>query len=276
MRRNLELIQPVLLCGGLGQRLYPLSTPDKPKPFLNLTSELSMLQETALRVSELKPPMVLCNDQHVDMVYKDIDGINLKVGPVIGEPTSKNTGPACALAVKYFLEMEKDEILLFLPCDHVIKNLPAFHEAIEKSYDAANKDQIVLFGEQPSSPDTGYGYIQVKPEPNQKSVKTIQQFIEKPVLEDAMSYLEQGYLWNTGIMVVRTSTLLRAFQEHAPDIWHVIKDLSVKHFTDKDYSKCPDISIDYALLENMHGIMVCEVDMGWSDIGTMDRLKALA
>ena len=264
-------IRPVLLCGGMGRRLSPLSTPEKPKPFLPLLSSHSMLQETLLRVSGTKDPAILCSKDHAHLVQKDLDALSIRADLIIREPLSRNTAPAIALAAKAYQETE--EILLFLPCDHKIENMSAFHDALCIAYEGAKTGHIMLFGERPDTPDTGYGYIQATGEGN---ILAVQKFHEKPDLDHAARYMNAGFFWNTGMIMARADALAKAFADDAPEIWSLALHIDPLNINQQIFAKMPDISIDYALLEKIQSLKLVPTSLGWSDIGTLDRLKALA
>ena len=273
MPLDLSAIRPVLLCGGMGTRLKPLSTAKRPKPFLTLYSDKTMLQETLLRMRGAKSPAVLCNRDHSELVSHDIEHLGIEADIIIKEPISRNTAPAIALAAKHYAEQNKNEVLLFLPCDHVIKDMNAFHHAISESFKYAEDGNIILFGETPHVPDTGYGYIQSE---SNDVFTTVKCFHEKPDALKAAQYISEGYFWNTGIIMARADAIQQAFQTYANNIYKQINALSAERISQVRYSKIPNISMDYAVLEKMDGLTLYKVSMGWSDIGTIDRLKALA
>ncbi len=286
MRPDLSGIQPVLLCGGLGSRLYPLSTPEKPKPYLNLISDdLSLLQETALRLKGAGDPVILCHEDHIDLSLQQLDEADVKTGMVIAEPMRKNTAPAVALAT-YTLADDTDPLLLFLPCDHQIKDVEAFHAALEKAENAAKKEAIVLFAEKPHYAETGYGYISVEGE-SDGGVARIASFHEKPQEQVAKKYIRGGYLWNTGIVMARASVLEESFKKYAPDIWENVStpDLLAERRLQNHsgimvlsaalsiFQSMPNISFDVAILEECDHLECVPVSMKWADIGRLDTLK---
>ncbi|MCB9964268.1 MAG: NTP transferase domain-containing protein [Rhodospirillales bacterium] len=276
-RPDLSAIRPVLLCGGLGRRLFPLSTPDKPKPFLALCSDKTMLQETALRFLGAKPPVVICNRQHADLVRADLSEIKMAPHLILEEPCCRNTAPAAALAARYFQDQAPDELLLFLPCDHKIARPEVLHAAVAKSIGAAISGDFVLFGETPSMPDTGYGYIRAgEKQAGSEEVLRVQHFHEKPEAERARTYIEDGCYWNTGLLLVRADALAAAFAAYMPEFWECVQTLDLPNPDLESFTHLPDISLDYALLEKIQTCALCPVDMGWSDIGTLDRLRASA
>lgn len=286
MQPDLSDIQPVLLCGGAGSRLYPLSTPEMPKPYLNLISEdTSLLQETAMRVKGAKSPVIICHEDHVDLTLQQLDQVNIRAEMLIAEPVRKNTGPAVAL-VTHALADEADPVLLFLPCDHKIGDGEAFHAALKKGEVAANGESIVLFAEEPQYAETGYGYISLE-QGNDAGVSKIRSFHEKPCEQTARQYIQDGYLWNTGIIMARVSVLREAFKGDAPDIWKCVTtpDLLIKVEKQnhpgipllsaalKIFNAMPGISFDVAILEKYEHLECVPVSMKWADIGHFGALE---
>lgn len=272
MPPDLSQIRPVILCGGMGNRLKPLSTPEKPKPFLPLLSDLTMLQQTVLRVKTAKSPAILCNRLHGQLVEKDLMDLNIRPDVIIEEPISKNTAPAAALAARYYEAWQSpDEILLFLPSDHRIGDLKAFHTALERALPLVKAGDFVLFGEKPTCPDTGYGYIKTYDDSFD-----IELFQEKPQVEVAAQYIRQGCYWNTGILMVECNVLISAIKTYQSQIWDVVEKVSLPRPEQALFDRISDISIDYALLEHVKNRKMLPISMEWGDIGTLDRLKALA
>jgi mannose-1-phosphate guanylyltransferase len=275
MQPDISSLRPVILCGGFGRRLAPLSTPQKPKAFLKLLSQdHSMFQETIMRVRKALAPAILCNADHRAQVNSHLAGIKCTADVIISEPVSKNTAPAFALAAKNY-EGSKD-ILLFLPCDHKIKYLSAFHEALKRAITEAKDGHFVLFGEKPSCPDTGLGYILPEGSDKNKDILAVQAFHEKPDMALAASYIDRGALWNMGIVMVRADVLAAQFREHQPWLWQVISTLDVGAIDRERFQAIVAQSFDKAILEKIASIKMCPVDLGWADIGTLDRLAASA
>ncbi len=285
MPPDLSGIQPVILCGGLGSRLYPLSTPEKPKPYLNLIADdVSLLQETALRIKNAKNPVVICYEDHIDLTLQQLGEVNVKAEILISEPVRKNTGPAVALAA-HALADDADQVLLFLPCDHKIEDIDAFHLALINAEGAAQKSAIVLFAEKPHYAETGYGYISLE-KGNAGKVSKIHSFHEKPREQAAVQYIRDGYLWNTGIIMARASVLQEAFKEHAPDIWGCITkpdiwvkrdrqnhpDIRILSAAMEVFNAMPKISFDVAILEKSNHLECVPVSMKWADIGRFNVL----
>lgn len=244
----------MLLCGGVGSKLYPLSTPEKPKPFLNLISEHSMLQETALRVQSFRPPVLVCHHTHEMLVIAQLAEAGLTFARIISERVRRNTGPAIA-AVVNALANQPEAIILCLPCDHAVLDNQAFKDSIHAGLAPAEEGQIVLFGALPAFPETGYGYIETAPQ-RLSGAQKIVKFHEKPDDATARTYIQKGFYWNTGMVMGRIDTLTRAFQVHAPDLLR--NDVC--------------ISFDHAVLEHAENLSLIPTQMGWHDIGHTQRL----
>lgn len=257
----------------MGSRLKPLSTIEKPKPFLKLFSDKTMLQETLLRVKGTKNPTILCSSNHTHLVLENLGELNISADIIIEEPVSRNTAPAIALAAKYYCRKKPDEVLLFLPCDHMIQDLEAFHEAITEAITYCNEGHFVLFGEKATVPDSDYGYIQSETTSRFGFVK---KFHEKPDVELAAEYVNLEYLWNTGIIMAQAGTIFNAFEIYSNDLYQKIIKINPERVSKTLYENIPNISMDYKVLEKMSDLSVLKVSMQWTDIGTMDRLKALA
>ena len=286
MQPDLSGIQPVLLCGGLGSRLYPLSTPEKPKPYLNLISEdVSLLQETALRVKNARSPVIICHQDHIDLTLQQLDAVDIKTRMMIAEPVRRNTAPAVALAT-HALSDDADPVLLFLPCDHQIGDVDAFHMALKKGEVAARKGGIVLFAEKPRYAETGYGYISLEQDKSDGASK-IHSFHEKPHEQIAEIYIKDGYLWNTGIVMARASVLREAFKAYAPAIWggistpNIFVNAVIQNHSNvlclsvaiDVFETIPNISFDVAILEKCDDLECVPVSMKWADIGRFEALE---
>lgn len=272
-------IHPVILCGGSGTRLWPLSTPARPKQFLPLTTQRSMIEETAHRFSaslrsdlEFTPPLVIGSKRHESLLAAALPGARR-----ILEPFGRNSAPAVAAAC---LANDPDELVLILPADHDIRDVPAFQTAIAFAAAAAEEGAIVTFGIEPSHPATGYGYI--KAESSNATVKRVEEFVEKPDLATAESYLETGtYYWNAGIFLFKSGVMAAALAQYAPDVLsgtkqslHSFKD-DTAHLDPDTFATTPSISIDYAVMENAENVQTVPVQMGWSDVGGYRALHDL-
>lgn len=265
-------IHPVILCGGSGTRLWPLSTDETPKQFLALTSDKSMIEETALRfasteIATLKfsETLVVGSVRHAKL----LDEI-LPAARKILEPFGRNSAPAVAAAC---LAHAPEDLVLILPADHDIRDVEAFHKAIEVAAVAANDGAIVTFGIEPTHPATGYGYIKV--ENGTSGPRDVDSFVEKPDLATAESYLAAGsYYWNAGIFLFRVETMLNALQQFAPDVLRCVKESMSGTPCDNTiplnrdaFARTPSISIDYAVMEKAANVKTVPVNMGWSDVG---------
>ncbi|MGB3625162.1 MAG: AGE family epimerase/isomerase [Henriciella sp.] len=263
-------ITPVILCGGSGTRLWPLSTPETPKQFLRLLSPKSMIQMTADRVSEeqgglrFSAPLAIGSKRHADALLNTLPGATLVL-----EPFGRNSAPAIAAAC---LACDPEEILLVLPADHDIANLPAFHAAISAGLPAAQAGSIVTFGIKPTHPATGYGYI--KAEASDDPIARVEAFAEKPDQPTAETYLASGqYFWNAGIFMFRAQAMIDALDTYEPCILPVVKKAmqhscnAVINLRPDVFCDAKDISIDYAVMERSTKTVVVPVDMGWSDVG---------
>ena len=225
INKNIKIL-PVILCGGSGTRLWPLSRESFPKQFLNYKEnhKNSFFQETYERILGLKnlaAPIIICNSQHRFIVAEQMRELNINEKNIILEPFSKNTGPALTLAALKALEIEEDPILLVLPADHFINENEKFIQSIQVGFKYANDGQIVTFGVEPSSPETGYGYIEIEKSQNESddNAFSVKSFIEKPNKQIAKKLIEDGsYLWNSGIFLLRASTALNEIKKFVPEI----------------------------------------------------------
>ena len=274
-----SFIFPVILSGGSGTRLWPVSRKHYPKQFLKLTSELTMLQETAMRVTHLRAPILVCNDSHRFIGAEQLQQLGIKPTATILEPLARNTAPAIILAALNALQHSEEAILTVLAADHVIKDKAAFHLALEQAVVQAQQGCLVTFGVVPTKAETGYGYIQV--EDLSTGVSDIVRFVEKPNLATAQAYVEDGrYLWNSGMFVFKAATLLDELRNLAPELVSSVEQAYNAASTDLDFirvdealfAKCPDISIDYALMEKTSKGKVVALNAGWSDVGSFSSL----
>ena len=269
-------IQPVILCGGGGTRLWPLSRTSYPKQFLAPLGKNSLLQQTAQRFSNpaYEPPLVITNDQYRFLVAEQMRAIGIKDFPLILEPSARNTAPAMALAAHFIKDPET--YVLFSPSDHQIIHPALLDEAIQKAKIAADQSQIVVFGIPPQGPKTGYGYIVPKTQEMAPHVFPVQTFVEKPTREKAQELLLSPCYWNSGIFFAKANVFLKALQKHLPKTFEhslaAIKnakpDLDFIRVSQDDFEKCDPISIDYGVIEKYEQVAVvsCE-NIGWSDVG---------
>ncbi len=274
-------IHPVILCGGSGTRLWPLSTPKRPKQFLALTSDKSMIEETAARFDTSHTDavafgnaLVVGSKQHLGLLDNSLPACRK-----ILEPFGRNSAPAVAAAC---LAYDPDALILILPADHDIVDVVAFHRAIKTAADAASNGAIVTFGIEPTHPATGYGYIKAE-DAETEGALSVEAFVEKPDLNTAESYLAEGnYFWNAGIFLFRADTMLAALSEFAPEVLSGVRaamrdDIAeqVQHLEAEAFAKIPSISIDYAVMENAENVETVPVSMGWSDVGGYRALHEL-
>lgn len=273
-------IRPVIMAGGSGTRFWPLSRKAKPKQFLALTSARPLIAETMARLKGLATPKesyVVCGKLHEKGVRAAVKG--LPRSHVIVEPIARNTAPAIALAALHVAADDPEGILLVLPSDHHIADVPAFQRTLSAAVAVAKSGRLVTLGIQPNRPETGYGYIRVG-EPLEGKARRVQAFVEKPDLEKARGYLASGeYLWNGGIFVFRADAILAAFEKHMPELFEglqpIRKALGTKRYSAalaKAFPKLPSQSIDYGVMEKADNIAVVPGDFGWSDVGSFAAL----
>jgi mannose-1-phosphate guanylyltransferase len=273
------MLVPVIMAGGSGTRLWPLSRSLYPKQFLPLVSNSTMLQETVLRLNGLEtaPPVTICNEEHRFIVAEQLRDID-QLGPVILEPEGRNTAPAVALAAHIILE-GNDSLLLVLAADHVIHDENAFVDAIKEAIPQANQGKLVTFGIVPQSAHTGYGYIE-RGEPNGNGFK-VNKFVEKPNEETAQTYIDsEKYYWNSGMFLFKASRYLEELKALCPDIaascisslMGKTTDLDFVRINTNEFLKCPAESIDYAVMEKTKDAVVVPLNAGWSDVGSWSSL----
>ena len=289
MNRNRKnKIIPIILCGGSGTRLWPVSRFTYPKQFLNCNplSDRTFLQDTQLRLKDfdnVANPIIICNAEHRFIVAEQMREINVTPDSIILEPEGRNTAPAITIASIKSLEIEKDPVLLILPADHCIKNAESFRNSIEKGIRYALKNKIVTFGVCPTKPETGYGYIEAENflDFNKISGSKIKKFIEKPNFKKAKSLiLSKKYSWNSGIFLVKGKLILNEIKRLEPDIYSICKDslstniydLSFQRLKENRFKQCKSISLDNAVMEKTNLGYVVPLDAEWSDVGSWDSL----
>lgn len=273
-------ISPVIMCGGSGTRLWPLSRAQFPKQFLPLVNDTSMLQDTLARLPlEHQAPVFICNDEHRFLVAEQLKQIHCKQATILLEPQGRNTAPAVALAALDALANDDDALLLVLAADHVIKDQEQFHQAIALATISAEEGKLVTFGIVPTHAETGYGYI--KQGSAQGDVFDVAKFVEKPNAETAQEYLASGdYLWNSGMFLFKASRYIEELEKFRPDILaacqaamnNVEKDLDFTRPDKEAFLQCADESIDYAVMEKTDDAVVVPLDAGWSDVGSYSAL----
>ena len=275
-------IIPLILSGGAGTRLWPLSWGDHPKQFLPLVSDKTMIQETLLRLKDLDigSPIVSCGEGHRFLVAQQLGEISDKKPAIILEPMAKNTAPAIAAACCAAMKQDKDAIVVVLPSDHVIADVKTFQNAVMTAAKNAEKDALVTFGIVPTFAATGYGYVKASGEETDGAF-TLEKFVEKPCLEKAQEYLASGeYAWNSGMFVFKAATFLEELKVHSPEM----AKLSIESFEkakidedfirlDKDaFSQIKGDSIDYAVMEKTKLGKIVKLDAGWDDVGSWSAL----
>jgi mannose-1-phosphate guanylyltransferase len=277
-------ITPVILSGGSGTRLWPLSRTGRPKQLLPLTHDETMLQLTARRADDpvrFAPPIIVASAAHADEIEEQLLGIGVMPSALILEPAARNTAPAIALAA---LAGAPDELLLVMPSDHVIADVSAFRAAIDAAAWLAEEGWMVTFGIEPQSPETAYGYIKAG-ELLRDGAHRVERFVEKPDRATAEAYLAEGcYVWNGGIFLFRADTFLAALEAHAPAIAAAARAATaaasrerLRLYPDSEaFAASPSESIDYAVMEKAGQVAVVPVDMGWSDVGSWDALHDIA
>jgi len=278
-------ITPVILSGGSGTRLWPMSRPEMPKQMLPLTADETMLQLTAQRTAAhplFAAPIVVANAYHADLVEAQLAAVAAQARALILEPMGRNTAPAIALAA--IAAGGGADPILVMPSDHVIVDVPAFHAAIETALPIVREGWLVTFGIQPNGPETGYGYIRVG-QMIAPGVHRVESFVEKPPLAAAQAMLAAGgHYWNGGIFLFRADMYLAALGQHAPDMLVATQQAmsrarheGVRIYPDADaFAASPADSIDYAVMEKAEEVACVPVDMGWSDVGSWDALHALS
>jgi len=280
-------VYPVILCGGTGSRLWPLSRESYPKQFINLNpnSKDSMLQATYKRLFplELSSPIIICNQEHRFIVAEQMREINVNPNSIILEPKGKNTAPAIALAALTAIKFDTDPILLVLASDHIIKENEKFIASLFSAINLAKEGRIVTFGIIPTYPETGFGYIESYDELNIHTLEgsDIKKFYEKPNQEIAAKFIgNKKYSWNSGMFVFKAKTILDELKNFEPELYSICKDsidlqkkdLDFQRLDEEIFDPCPSISIDNAVMERTKIGSVVPLDANWSDIGTWKSL----
>ncbi|WP_022686667.1 mannose-1-phosphate guanylyltransferase/mannose-6-phosphate isomerase [Sphingomonas phyllosphaerae] len=276
-------IVPVILSGGSGTRLWPMSRPEKPKQMLALTASDTMLQLTAARAhgDAFAAPIVVANAAHADAVEEQLGAIGAQPSALILEPAGRNTAPAIALAA---LSAGADQAMLVMPSDHVIADRDAFHAAIHAALPLVEQGWLITFGITPDAPETGYGYIKVGDE-LAPGIHRVARFVEKPKRDVAEAMIASGdHAWNGGIFLFRADAYLGALERFAPAILAAARSAcagarreGVRVYPDAAaFAASPSDSIDYAVMEKADRVAVVPVTMGWSDVGSWDALHAIS
>ena len=289
-KARMAKLQPVLLSGGSGTRLWPLSREAYPKQFLPLVGEETMLQATWQRVAPLAsaPPIVVANEEHRFLAAEQLRLVGVEHPAIVLEPVGRNTAPAiAAAALQAMREHGEDPLLLVLPSDHVVADVEAFRAAVREAMPAAEAGALVTFGIVPTAPETGFGYIQA--DSSQAAAadgagagpRKVLRFVEKPDAATAQGYVDVGgYYWNSGMFLFRASRYLAELERLRPDMLAAVREALAGGTRDGDFVRldkaafaaCPADSIDYAVMEKTDAAMVLPVDIGWNDVGSWSAL----
>ena len=278
-------IQPFIMSGGSGTRLWPLSRAARPKQFLQLATDKTMFQETALRARDdsgrFLEPVVIAGARHKDLVIEQLADIDVPSAAVILEPCPRNTAAVAAVAAAWTKEHDENALILLMPADHHITDAEGFRRAVARGAEAAREGYIVTFGIQPITAHTGYGYIEAG-DAVAESVFTVAAFKEKPQRETAENYLASGgYFWNAGIFLFSAKAMIEELSVHAPDVItaagaalkSATADAGPRLLSEEEFRKCPSVSIDYAVMEKTgKAAVVAPVDVGWTDIGSWSEV----
>ena len=275
------MIIPVILAGGSGTRLWPLSRKLHPKQFIELIGETTLFQEAILRLPELvEKPLVICNEEHRFLTAEQLRQIDRSASSIILEPVGKNTAPAIALAALKSINNNENVILLVLSADHLIQDVGKFHQAIESAKKQAEKNKLVAFGIVPKSVETSFGYI--KGDVSQdEDYYNIDEFVEKPDYKTAQKYVDSGkYFWNSGMFMFKASVYLDELDKYEPEILSACRrscqtefhDLDFIRLNEEEFLSCPSQSIDYAVMEKTKDAVMVELDASWNDVGSWSAL----
>ena len=280
-------IVPVILSGGSGTRLWPVSRESFPKQLWPLVSDRTMIQETALRAkgAAFAPPIVVCNQEHRFLIAEQLRASGIVGARIVLEPVGRNSAPAIAAAALLVAEEDPDAVLWMMAADAAIGEVPALLTALDLAVAAARRGRIVTFGMRPTAPETGYGYIEQGEElPDAPGVHAVVRFLEKPDSATAAAFVAGGkHLWNSGMFVFTARTLMEELDTHAPDVLPAVGQSVAERTTDLDFIRlgvdafaaCPSISLDYAVAERTHRAAVIPAAIGWSDVGSWSALWEL-
>tara|TARA_R110002124_G_scaffold220063_2_gene385835 strand:- start:12435 stop:13865 length:1431 start_codon:yes stop_codon:yes gene_type:complete len=280
-----DIITPVLLCGGSGTRLWPLSRKSYPKQFVPLVGETTLFQSSAQRLSgpAFGAPMVLTNAEFRFIVAEQLIDIGIDPAAILIEPEGRNTAPAVLAAALWQSRIDPDALMLVAPSDHVVPDAAAFRAAVEAGIPAARDGQLVTFGIKPAHPETGYGYLELADRPDDGALRplALKRFVEKPDRDTAERMLDAGtYLWNAGIFLFSARAILDAFRQHCPSLMDPVQsaidagkpDLGFFRIDPAGWAAVKDISIDYAVMEKADNLAVVPFAAGWSDLGGWDAV----
>ncbi len=277
----MSIIQPVILSGGSGTRLWPLSRESYPKQFLPLAGQLTMLQATWQRVEPIasRGPLVIANEEHRFVAAEQLQQVGAEAAAIILEPIGRNTAPAIAVAALEATRDGADALLLVLPSDHVITDEAAFRSAVQAAANAAEAGKLVTFGIVPTGPETGYGYIKAA---DGQGLRAVERFVEKPDLDTASGYVASGqYYWNSGMFLFKASRYLQELERFQPAMlagsrtaWQQSRrDTDFTRLDKEAFTAVPSDSIDYAVMEKTADAVVIPLDAGWNDVGSWTALR---
>jgi len=279
-----QRIVPVILSGGSGTRLWPVSRESFPKQLWPLVSDRTMMQETASRAAGAKfaPPLIVCNNEHRFLIAEQLRAVGIEDARIVLEPVGRNSAPAIAAAAALVAEEDPDAVLWMMAADASIADLPALNTALDAAVVAARAGYVVTFGMKPTSAETGYGYIEIgEPLPDADGVHAVARFLEKPDVATAEGFLRDGrHLWNSGMFLFTARTLLQEIELHAPTVLPPVQQAVKGRTTDLDFIRLgaeafaasPSISLDYAVAERTQKAAVVPADLGWSDVGSWSAL----
>ena len=278
----MQQITPVILCGGSGSRLWPLSRKSYPKQFVPLVGDKTLFQNSSERLTgpQFKNPVIVTNSDYRFIVTEQLQEIGIDPGAILIEPEGRNTAPAILAAALYEYRENPDAILVVAPSDHVIKDINAFQLAIEEAYKVALEGQLVTFGIKPTHPETGYGYLELSKVSTAQAVP-LKAFVEKPDLTSAKKMFQsENFLWNSGIFLFQARDIIEAFKKYSPSdldtvnlsLENSINDLGFCRLNLADWEKTENISIDYAIMEKSDNLSVVPFSAGWSDLGGWDAV----
>ncbi|MDN5864974.1 MAG: mannose-1-phosphate guanylyltransferase/mannose-6-phosphate isomerase [Gammaproteobacteria bacterium] len=281
------MLIPVILSGGSGTRLWPMSRELYPKQFLPLDgTHTTLFQSTLGRLKglrDLAPPIVVANAEHRFLAAEQLLEAEVEAATIFLEPEGRNTAPALAVAALAAIERDRESLVLALPADHAIRDVGQFRSAVETGIDAAGAGHLVVFGVTPTAPETGYGYIRAEAGGKRKW-RPVAEFVEKPDARRAQQFVESGnYYWNSGMFLMRADRYLEELELHAPDVAsavreshaHVCRDCDFMRLEPGAFSRSPSISIDYAVMEHTRRAVVVPLDAGWSDVGSWSSLAEI-
>ncbi|MEC8197355.1 MAG: mannose-1-phosphate guanylyltransferase, partial [Pseudomonadota bacterium] len=276
------MITPVILCGGSGTRLWPLSRKSYPKQFVPLVGENTLFQGSALRMqgADFAAPVVITNSDFRFIVVEQLQEVGIDPGAILIEPEGRNTAPAVLSAALHLHKKDPEAIMLVAPSDHVVPDVAAFQAAVERGLEAVEQGQLVTFGIAPTRPETGYGYLELS-EASDGGPVALRRFVEKPDTARAEEMLEAGdFLWNAGIFLFKVKDIVAAFEAYASDLMAPVaaaidgaeSDLGFCRLAPEPWAKADDISIDYAVMEKAKKIAMVPAGFGWSDVGSWDAV----